>query len=175
GVLEGRPSRRIELQLQEGRPRVAADVVRLCRVGPVEDVGVAVRRARGVGELGCRLVIAEVHAEPEGDPVLEVERAARPVLPGQDRRVLRHDYPVLLVVARTRRVGVEEQRGLVMPRVLALVAQGIGCLGADRASLATQELLGVSVLGYLRPRRGRRRGSGYRRRGENYGPRTYHN
>src|SRR5262245_15532953 len=94
-----------------------------------------------VGELRCRLVVTEVHAEPKGDPVLEVERTACAVLSRQDRRILRHDQSVVLVVARTCRVGIEEQRGLVVARVLALVAQSIGGFSADGASLAAQQLL----------------------------------
>jgi hypothetical protein len=88
---------------------MTTDVVGLSRIGPVENIAVAVRRARSVRELRCGLVVAEVHAEPEGDPVLEVERATRAILFRQNRRILRNDQSVLLVVARARRVGVEEQ------------------------------------------------------------------
>src|ERR671931_351386 len=58
-LLERRPPRRVELQLQERGARVTADVVRLRRVRSIEDVGVAVRCAGGGRELRRRLVVAE--------------------------------------------------------------------------------------------------------------------
>jgi hypothetical protein len=57
---------------------MVTDVVGLRRVGTVEDVRVAVGRAGIVRELRRRLVVAQIQAEPEGDPVLEVEGAAGP-------------------------------------------------------------------------------------------------
>src|SRR5262245_23249177 len=83
-------------------------------VGAGEDVGVAVGGAGCVGELGRGLVVAQVHAEPEGDPVLEVEGATGPILGRQGRWVLGQDQPVAVAVPRPGRVGVVEHRRLVM-------------------------------------------------------------
>ena len=131
---------------------MVADIVGLRRVGTVEDIGVAAWGAWSVGELGCRLVVAQIHPEPEGDPVLEVEGSTGSVLGRQDRRVLRHDHPVLLVVPRARGIGIEQQRRLVVASVCAFVPERVDRLGTDRAALVTEKLLGT-----LSARRGRRR------------------
>ena len=64
------------------------DVVGAGRIRPVEDVRVAVGRARSVRELRRRLVVAQRHAEPEGNVELEVPRTA-------PCRLLRLDFRVV--------------------------------------------------------------------------------
>ena len=121
----GRPARRIELQLEERRARVVADVVGGVRVGAVEDVGVAVGRARRVRELRRRLVVAQCHPEPESRMQLEVERPGGAALIRQHLRVGRQLQLVEVRVSRARAVRVEQQRRLVVPRVLAGVADRV--------------------------------------------------
>src|SRR5438034_296426 len=140
GLDPGHPARRVELDLEECRSRMEADVVRLRRVGAIEDVGVAARSACCVRVLGRRLVVTEVHPEPERNAVLEVERGAGPVLLGQDRRFGRDLDLVVRLVPRAGRVRVEEHRRFVMAGVLAAVAKGVVRLGAERTAFAAEQL-----------------------------------
>jgi hypothetical protein len=88
------PAGRIELELQERRSRMLADVVRDARIRPVEDVRVAVGRARRVRELRRRLVVAERDPDPEGDVELEVPCARRAGLVRQHARIARQPQVV---------------------------------------------------------------------------------
>ena len=81
------PTRRVELQLQERPARRLADVARAGRVVAGVDVLVAIRNAPlrwirrpWIVRVGCGLVVADVHPDPEGGTKLEVPRPAAAVL-----------------------------------------------------------------------------------------------
>ena len=131
-----RPARRIELHLQERGARVMADVVRSRVVPVVEDVRVAVRDARGVRELRGGLVVAQRHPEPEGRVELEVPGPCGAGLVRHDHRIAWDLQVVETRVARARLVRIEQQRGLVVARVLPAVADRIGRLGTEGVGLA---------------------------------------
>ena len=93
----GDPARRIELHLHEALTGAEAEVPRAVRSGLAYRLRVAVRLARH-GRVTVELlpervrralVVAQLHAEPEGDSLLEVPVAAAAVLLRSRRRVLR--------------------------------------------------------------------------------------
>ena len=142
-LLQRNPSRRVELELKEGRPGVTPDVARRARVRAVVDVRVAVGRARdrwtdgAPARVGVGLVVTEGHPKPERRMELEVVRATGAVLPRQGGRLLGQGEAVVHRVTGARRLRVEEDRRFVMARVFAVVPDRLEDLGACDGVVAT--------------------------------------
>ena len=83
------------------------------RVDPDEVVRVGIRDAR-LGELRCRLRVAQGQAEPEGRPQLEVPRAARAIVEGLLPGFARKRELVRDVVAGAGHGRLEEHRWLIV-------------------------------------------------------------
>ena len=87
-------------------------------------------------ELRGGLVVAQRHPEPEGRVELEVPGPGGAGLVRQHHWVARDPHVIEIRVARARRVRIEQQRGLVVARVLPAVADRVGRLGTEGVGLA---------------------------------------
>src|SRR5262249_14494268 len=116
-------ARRVELDLQEGRAGM---------VGPRRDLDVAVTvRDADLGALRIALVVAQNHAEPEGDIVLEGPHRAGEAAIRLFRRLDRELDLVALASAGAALAGEELGGGLVVADVVAIVLEALPAVGGD--------------------------------------------
>src|SRR5262249_49076872 len=118
-----------------------SEVIRRVRVLARLDVAVAVGRT-GHTRIGSALVVTHGHSKPEGRMELEVPGPAGPGLIGGGRGVGRERQPVLVRISRAGLVRIEQERRLVVTRVVALSLVGprIELLRAQLRMLNTERL-----------------------------------
>src|SRR5579875_2661741 len=90
-----------------------ANVMRVCRIGAVVNIAIAVGNAH-TGVIGIRLSVTKRHPNPERWIELKIKSSSRAILERGSGRIGGQNDQVNAGVARSRRAGIENQRRLIV-------------------------------------------------------------